>query len=62
MPSDSCLHRAIQSYFQIFEVDFSSFCHKCHELFPWLVLNRLRKICLPLQCVRLDVCSAAFFS
>ena len=29
--------------------------------FPWLVLNRFRKICLSLQCVRVAVCSTVFF-
>ena len=32
MPSDCFLHQVIQSYlgFQVFEVDLSSSCHKCH--------------------------------
>ena len=31
------------------------------EPFPWLILNRLRKTCLVLQCIGVVVCSAAFF-
>ena len=31
------------------------------EPFPWLILNRSRKICLALQCIGVAVCSTASF-
>ena len=39
----------------------STFPLQRHELFPWLVLNRSCKTCLALQCIRVVVCSTAFF-
>ena len=32
------------------------------ETFPLVILNRLRKTCLALQCFRVVVCETAFFS
>ena len=32
------------------------------QSFPWLVVSKSYKICLALQCVRVVVCSTAFFT
>ena len=32
------------------------------EPLPWLILNRSRKTCLPLQCIGVVACSTAIFS
>ena len=60
-----CPHQIIQpgQGFQIFEVEFivAHATNVTSEPFPWLILNRLRKTCLVLQCIGVVVCSAAFF-
>ena len=64
MPSDYCLHQVIQALlgFQIFEVDLAApATNLISEPFPWVVLNRLRKTFLALQCIRKGACKTAFF-
>ena len=68
MPSDYFLHQVIQSeqHFQVFDfsnINFSSCCasNVISKTFTWLLLNRSSKTCLALQCVRVVVCSTAFY-
>ena len=67
LPKVQIFHYYIINAFRLlfasnFEVDFSSSSHKCHfgAIFC-LVLNRLRKTGLALQCIRVVVYRIAFF-